>query len=126
MGGDDRAQQFLVDNMAQQWAEQNLTAASAWALAKPAGAQRDRLIQRIAMVQAKTNPASAARLISEQMSPGNFQDETAISVLHQWTIHDALAALAWAEAFPAGDLRDRAIAEVENVSAVSAGNPPMN
>jgi hypothetical protein len=122
-GTNDTAQ-FLLDNMTQQWASQDMQAASAWALAKPAGEQRDRLLQRIAIAESAANPADAARLISEQMSPGQFQNEAAISVLYQWAQKDAAAALAWAESFPAGDLRDRAIKEVKNVSAVAAGTQP--
>jgi hypothetical protein len=122
--------QFLLDNLTQQWADQDLSAASAWALAKPAGEQRDRLLQRIAMAESAANPAEAGRLISEQMSPGQFQNEAAISVIYQWAQKDAAAAMAWAESFPAGDLRDRAIKEVKNVStyaaAAAAGNPPQN
>jgi hypothetical protein len=123
-GGTNDSAQFLLDNMAQQWAGQDMQAASAWALAKPAGEQRDSLLQRIAIVQAKTSPADAAQLISQQMSPGPTQNEAAISVLYQWAQTDAAAALAWAESFPAGDLRDRAIKEVKNVSAVTAGPQP--
>ena len=74
--------------------------------------------------QAKTSPADAVRLISEQMSPGQFPNAAAISVLYQWAQLDAATALAWAESFPAGDLRERAIQEVKNGSAVSAGTQP--
>lgn len=117
--------QYLLDNLAQQWAEKDMPSASVWALAKPVGEQRDRLLQRIAIVDAKTNPEQAARLIVEQMEPGPTQDEAAISVLHQWVHRDAPAALAWAEAFPTGDLRDRAIEEVRNAIAFSSENKPQ-
>jgi hypothetical protein len=122
----NNAAQFLLDNMTQQWASQDMQAASAWALAKPAGEQRDRLVQRIAIAESSANPADAAQLIVQQMQPGATQDEAAISVLYQWAQKDAPAAMAWAESFPAGDLRDRAIKEVKNVSAVAAGNLPQN
>ena len=118
--------QFLLDNMAQQWASQDMQAASSWALAKPAGEQRDRSLQRIAIAESAANPADAARLISEQMSPGPTQNAAAISVVYQWAQTDAAAAQAWAESFPSGDLRDRAIKEVKNVIAYAAGNPPAN
>jgi hypothetical protein len=122
----NNAAQFLLDNMTQQWASQDMQAASAWALAKPAGEQRDRLVQRIAIAESSANPADAAQLIVQQMQPGATQDEAAISVLYQWAQKDAPAAMAWAESFPAGDLRDRAIKEVKNVTAVLAGNMPTN
>jgi hypothetical protein len=124
--GTNNVAQYLLDNMAQLWAAQDMQSASAWALAKPAGEQRDRLLQRIAVAESSANPDEAARLISEKMSPGQFQNEAAISVLYQWAQKDAAAAQAWAESFPAGDFRDRAIKEVKNVSAVAAGNSPVN
>jgi hypothetical protein len=119
----DQAAQGLLASLAQTWAGQDWQAASTWALAKPAGEQRDRLLQRIALVAAKTDPAEAGRLISEQMAPGQIQNEAAISVLYQWSRQDAVAALAWAESFSPGDLRERAINEVKNVSAVSVQTP---
>jgi hypothetical protein len=122
--GTNSAAQYLLSNMAQQWADHDLQAASAWALAKPEGEQRDSLLQRIAMVQAQTDPAGAATMLVQQMQPGATQNEAAISVLYQWAQKDAAAALAWAEAFPAGDLRDRAILEVKNVSAATAEPAP--
>ncbi len=117
--------QNLLDNLAQQWAIQDVQAASTWALTKPPGEQRDRLLQRIAFVESRTNPEQAARLTVEQMSPGPTQSEAAISVLYQWARSDSGAALAWAESFPAGDLRDRAIKEVRNAIAISSENQPQ-
>lgn len=116
--------QYLLDNMTQQWASQDIQAASSWALAKPAGEQRDRLLQRIAFAESKTDPYQAAQLVVNQISPGQTQNEAAMSVLYQWAQQDEAAAQAWAESFPAGDLRDRAIKEVKNVSAVSAVPAP--
>ena len=128
-GTNDTAQ-YLLGTVAQIWAEQDIQSATAWALAKPDGEQRDLLLQRISFAESKTDPVEAARLIAEQMSPGPTQNEAAISVLYQWAQTDAAAALTWAESFPAGDLRDRAIKEVKNVSAyaaaAAAGNPPTN
>ena len=120
-GGTNGVAQNLLDNLAQVWAGQDGQAASAWAMAKPPGEQRDHLFGRIAFVQSQTNPEEAARLVVEQMSPGAAQTEAVISVMHQWALRDANAAMAWAKAFPPGDLRERAINEVKNVSAYSSG-----
>jgi hypothetical protein len=111
----------LLDNRAQLWAERDEQSAFTWASAKPPGEGRDRLLQRIALVQATTDPEQAAQMIAEQISPGSIQNEAAISVLYQWAHQNAAAALAWAQSFPAGDFRDRAIREVQNVKVVSSG-----
>ncbi|HEX9047696.1 MAG TPA: hypothetical protein VF988_11780 [Verrucomicrobiae bacterium] len=116
------ALQFLLGGLVQQWAGQDFATARTWALSQPAGEQRDALVQRIAMVESQTKPGDAARMIAEQMSPGPTQDEAAISVLYQWAQQDATAALAWAQAFPPGTLRERAINEVLNVTAYASGN----
>ena len=119
--GTNDVAQNLLGNLAQTWAGQDGRAASAWVIAKPRGEQRDRLLGRVTFVQSQTNPEEATRLVVEQMSPGAAQTEAAISVMHQWALRDANAAMKWAEAFPAGDLRERAINEVRNVSAYSSG-----
>ncbi len=105
----------LLENMVLQWAQQDGAAAFAWTRSRPAGEERDRLFGRIAFVQSKTSPEEAARLIVEQMSPGAAQEEAAISVMHQWAQRDATAAMAWAQRFPEGKLRNRAIQEVQNL-----------
>jgi hypothetical protein len=118
----------LLDNMVLQWAQQDGVAASAWAMSQPRGEKRDRLFCRIVFVESKTNPEEAARLVVEQMSPGGAQEEAAISVMHQWALNDANAALAWARQFPEGTLRDRAIGEVQNIMSMNAaaeGQPAL-
>ena len=112
----------VLENVTQQWAEQNESAAYQWAAGQPPGEERDRLLGRIALVQSKSAPDLAARLVVQQISPGAIQDEAAISVLYQWAAVDKNAALAWAESFPAGNFRDRAIREVEGAAGAAAGN----
>lgn len=127
LGADtNNAAQYLLGTVAQIWAEQDIKSATAWALTKPAGEERDRLLQHIAFAESKTDPVEAAQLVSQQMSSGSFQSEAAVSVVYQWALQDPKSALAWAESFPAGDLRDRAINEVKNVIATSAGNSTTN
>jgi hypothetical protein len=104
----------LLENLVHQWADRDEPAARAYAMNQPPGAERDRLLSRVAFTRAKENPADAARLVAEWISPGAVQDEAAISVLHQWALRDADAALAWAQLFPDETLRDRALSEVVN------------
>jgi len=118
----------LLDNMVLQWAEQDGRAACSWTMSRPRGEERDRLISRIVFVESKTKPEEAARLVVEQMSPGSAQEEAAISVMHQWALNDAGAALAWARQFPEGTLRDRALGEVQNImnmNATAEGQPAL-
>jgi hypothetical protein len=105
----------LLENLLHQWAERDEWAASTYASSKVPGEERDRLLSRVAFVRSKLNPAEAAKLVAEQISPGEIQNEAAISVLHQWALLDANAALSWAQLFPDEGLRARALTEVENM-----------
>ena len=67
----------------------------------------------MAFTRSKENPVDAATLVVEWISPGEVQNEAAISVLHQWVLREPDAALAWAQLFPDENLRDRALKEVE-------------
>jgi hypothetical protein len=99
-------------NLAQQWAEQDLNKALAWAEAKPSGEVREQLFKRIALVWSQSDPANAASLVVERIPAGPEQNEAAMSVLHQWSLRDLQGAMAWVRLFPEGDLRDRALEEL--------------
>ena len=105
----------LLENMVQQWAERDQPGATAYAMQKPPGDERDRLLSRVAFTRAKENPRDAANLVAESISPGDVQNEAAISVLHQWALRDPKSALAWVEGFGVEALRDRALTEMWNI-----------
>jgi hypothetical protein len=107
----------LLPNLSQQWAENDFPSASAWADRLPAGDLRDQVFARLAFIRAQTSPSSAADLVAKKIRPGPEQDEAALSVLHPWARRDLAAALAWVRRLPAGDLRDRALTELEQAAA---------
>ena len=102
-------------NLEQQWAQTDLPAAREWAVAKPAGDEKNELLERVAYVWALADPENAARFVVEKMSPGNTQTEAAISVLHQWALRDFNGAEAWVELFPEGEIRQRAMNELAGI-----------
>lgn len=104
-------------NLLRQWAEENFTAALAYVDARPPGADREELFARLALVLAETLPAEAADLVAKDMAPGPARDEAALSVLHRWALAAPSSAARWAEAFPPGPLRDRALREVAGVAS---------
>lgn len=110
----------VLENLMSQWADLDIQAAYRWATSKPPGAQRDGLLSRIAFVESKTDPQSAATLVAEQIASEQIQDEAAISVLYQWAQKDPNAAMSWAQSFSAGTLHDRAVNEVQNVMAINS------
>jgi hypothetical protein len=105
----------LLENLVFQWSERDEAAARTYALAQPDGAQRDRLLGRVALTLAQEAPAAAAMLVVQSISPGEAQNEAALSVLHQWAWREPNAALAWAELFPENDLKTRALREIDNI-----------
>jgi hypothetical protein len=115
-------------NLEQQWAQKDLPAAREWALAKPASNQKGELLERVAYVWAFTEPEKAARFAVEKMQPGQIQVETVISVLHQWVLRDANGAAAWVQLFLEGDIRTRAMNELDGMkqyqSALSSASFP--
>jgi hypothetical protein len=107
-----------LEGIVHQWAALDDGAAYAYASRKPPGEERDRLLGRIALVRAYADPVEAARFVAAEISPGEIQNEAGMSVLHQWALRDTNSAAAWARLFPEGALRDRAISEVETITAV--------
>ena len=112
----DSVPNVALEGMMQQWAEKDLSAALAWTLARPQNGQREELIARLAFVEAQSNPAEAARLAVEQITPGPPQDEAVMSVLHQWALLDFAATSGWVGQFPEGPLRDRAVKELAGIA----------
>ena len=106
----------LLENLVLQWSERNEADARAYALSQPAGDERDRLLSRVALTHSKANPAEAAKLAVNEIAPGEVQNEAVMTVLHQWALRDPSQAQAWVKLFPEGDLKMRAVKEIENLS----------
>jgi hypothetical protein len=105
----------VLANLTGQWARQDLRAAHAWVLAKPAGEQRNELAARIGFVWSASQPAAAAEFVVREIPAGPTQTEAVISVLHQWALRQFDDAAAWVELFPEGEIRERAIKELAGV-----------
>jgi hypothetical protein len=103
----------LRENLVQQWADRDTAAAAAYAMSQPPGPDRDQLLGRVAFSRARNDPAAAASLVAEQIEPGPIRDDAVVSVIHQWMLRDAPAAVAWVRSFPPGALRTRALQELE-------------
>ncbi len=106
----------VLENLVQRWAEKDLTEALQWADSLPPGEQRDRVHARAAFIQSQTSPESAANLIVNRMSSNQAQEEALISVLHQWAKLDVDSAERWIEKLPAGALQVRATAELNAIA----------
>jgi hypothetical protein len=119
----DEAGEGIIENLTQQWAVVDLPAARAWVETQPPGDACTDLVARIGFVWAQTDPAEAAKFVIARTSPGHAQTEAAISVLYQWARRDPAAAREWAQTFPPGELRDRALAEVAGAAGSASEKP---
>ncbi len=108
-----------IENLVQQLAAKNYGAALMFAREQPAGFVRERLIERIAFVQAQESPERAARLVMEEIAPGQRQSEAAMMVLHQWALKDPAAAAGWIELFLQGALKERAERELHGIKSAA-------
>ncbi len=104
-----------VENLVMQWAMSDTAAAFEWAQNQPAGERREAALARVAFVMAESDPASAARLVAEELKSDAAQAEAAIMVLHRWALRDLEAAANWVRQFPEGAVRNRAVAELEGI-----------
>lgn len=95
-----------------QWADRDFAAALACADRQPAGRWREEMFGWLALMVARLSPAEAATMADRDMKPGPVRNETVIAILHQWAHTDLARAAAWADSFPRGPFRDRALDEV--------------
>jgi hypothetical protein len=77
------------------------------------------LFLHIAIAQSKVDPEDAAAIVARQIAPGAAQEEAALSVTQAWAKQDGEGALAWANRFPPGALRDRLLREIPQISAAA-------
>ncbi|MDF3056382.1 MAG: hypothetical protein K0R17_597 [Rariglobus sp.] len=106
------ADRYRCGILFRRWAELDFTAAFECADRQASGIWREEMLGWLALVVARLSPAEAAVIVDRDMQPGVVRAETAISILHQWARTDLAQAAAWADSFPQGPLRDRALDEV--------------
>ncbi len=112
----------VLQNLAQQWSQQDLTAARNWITAQPAGDNHNAMAAGMAYIWSQTQPAAAAQYVMQQMEPGSAQDGAVMAVVHQWAVQDLAGASSWVRQFPAGPLRDQAQKEVAGVAQYEQGS----
>ena len=110
--GTTEADRYRCGIFFRQWAERDFAAALECADSQPAGPWREEMFGWLALVVARLNPAEAATMADRDMKPGPVRNETAIAILHHWARTDLVRAAAWADSFPQGPFRDRALDEV--------------
>jgi len=98
----------MMEIIGARWAATNSSAAIAWADQLPLGNSRDSFLAGISSTIGEMAPGNAAELVAS-MSPGEKQEEAALTVLLEWGRKDLQAAGEWLGLFSAGDFRHRAL-----------------
>ena len=101
-----------LEHRVQLWTEEKPREVLDWIVRRPADPLHDRLLARIAWTRAQREPAEAAGLVLNHMTPGDARDEALLGVVRQWAVRDPAPATAWVAQFPAGPLHSRALAEL--------------
>ncbi|HEX7652826.1 MAG TPA: hypothetical protein VF607_04935 [Verrucomicrobiae bacterium] len=112
--------QSTMGFLAQKLAASDLALATRYVTQQADGELKDELAAHVSLVMAKQYPQLAEQFIAQQMTAGPAQIESAISILHQWALRDQSGAMAWAQAFPPGELRERALNEINGLAAYQA------
>lgn len=108
-----------VEHLAQTWAEADLPKALQWVQEQPAGPERDRMLSRIALVQATRDPAQAGTMVLTEMTPGPAQRDAALQIARAWATTDLEAARRWITELPDGELRTRGQTELTRAMKLS-------
>lgn len=111
----DENAEGLVEGLATRWAESELLATRDWVISQPQGPMRDSLVESIALVVLEVDPAEAARLVLDQIPPGESQKKSILVLLSQMALQNIEAAQKWTDSFPDGPLRIRALETVKNI-----------
>lgn len=113
--GVNKEAEEILTNLTARWAELDAPAALKWAASQSAGKQRDDLVLGIATVVLNNDPVKAAKLVLQEIPPGEGQNEAVFAILRLWAFKDMAGAKAWAEVFPEGPIRNRAVAELDGI-----------
>jgi hypothetical protein len=95
------------------WAADVPDQALAWARELSDPSLREPVLSEVVTVMAERNPISAGQLAVSSLSPGQLQERIVIAIIQRWASRDEAAAKAWAEAFPEGELKTKALETVE-------------
>lgn len=107
---DGPARLALVQAAAVFWTQQDLPAARAWWSSLPASADGRRFLSAMAFEALNVDPVQALALTID-LRADERRDELMRHALAAWAAAKPLAAAAWVRELPAGDERDRLIAE---------------
>ncbi len=103
------AQTDLMTRGVTAWANTDSDSAMAWADKIEDKALREKLIGGVVLASAEQNPADAAKIALQKISPGDEQDRMIITIVQYWAQADPAVASAWVSKFPENSVGQSAI-----------------
>lgn len=119
-----RRQEFLK-TVGMQWGRQDSATAIAWGSRLPEGVSRDSILAGISSTLAEISPLKAAQLAAS-LSDQSLAEESALTVIIEWSRQQPDAAAEWVKQFPAGHLRDQALWNLVSVSSEQSFSLPKS
>ena len=120
------AQSDLIQRAAAEWASTDRDSALKWAQQIEDEDLRQRVTEHVAVASAEQDPAGAATIVLQQLSPGEGQDRAVVSIIQRWVQTDPAIASAWVSEFPENALGRDAMDNLVNLWAdrdlVASGN----
>jgi hypothetical protein len=115
-------QRRAINQIAIQWAQENLEAALAWAAQLAPGNARQEALASVATEWGTRDAAAAAAAAyAAQLPAGDAQERALRNVMTHWAADDSTDAAAWLDEIPAGAARDVAVAAL--TSRISPKHP---
>lgn len=104
-----------LQNLVNAWAQIDLISCYRWVQNQSEGVQRDRLMEKIALIECQYAPDQAVALVQQQISSSIVREEATLSVLNAWACQDSMAAKAWVKQLPRGELQSHAMTELDEM-----------
>jgi hypothetical protein len=98
----------LLSQTLREWASVDALAATDYANSVTDESMRQRMVAAAALGMAENNSRSAATLAATQLTGGEEQDRTVVSILQRWVQTSPTEATGWIEGFPDTPLRSTA------------------
>ena len=120
------AQTNIILRAAAEWSSTDRDSAMEWAKQIEDKDLRQQVTGQIVVASAEQDPVGAATIALQQMSPGEEQDRSVVSIVQRWVQTDPVGASAWVSGFPEGTLGRDAMENLINLWAqrdlVASGN----
>lgn len=114
--GPSEARDGLIAQAAGEWAATDTKTPVTWVAQMPPSPLRDQIIASLSLAISESDPEAAAALAIESLPPGKQQNDAVIGIVQRWAQKDRERTAEWVAAFPEGELRETALANLTSLA----------